>query len=228
MKLVNDTNFYRVVKNTKNLACVGMILALTACGVGDVGPSGEVGPPGPKGDPATTVLTDIQELVERENNYRDAIGQQPIVEGLACTLYTVPNTATQIVGASLTTVGTFTHKNVINQADSPTSNGHSLLPANLRAVYQTWYVVKCSGYIVVADDNWHQFDLTSDDGSRLTLDGTLLINHDGMHGVSTKSASKFLKYGLHTVLVEYLQGNGNQALSLKMDGSLLQSERFYH
>lgn len=228
MKNVYDTKFLRVVKNTKNLLCVGTILAMTSgCGVSEI--ESIPGPQGPKGDPAPTVtLTDEQELVAMENRYRDAIGQQPIVEGLACTLYTVPNTATQIVGASLTTIGTFTHKNVINQADSPTTSGHSLLPANLRSVYQTWYVVKCSGYIVVSDDNWHQFDLTSDDGSRLTLDGTLLINHDGMHGVSTKSASKFLKYGLHTVLVEYLQGNGNQALSVKMDGSLLQSERFYH
>jgi hypothetical protein len=173
-------------------------------------------------------------MVDTENNYRLNVGQEALVPGLDCNVYTVPTTTTGITAAAnggtapvLTGVGSFSYAGQFNQANGPTSAGLNILPAGMQNVYQTWYIVKCTGDLVVSDDNWHEFDLTSDDGANLYVSG-LLINNDGMHGAQTVSKSKYLKYGFYSFELDYLQGAGNEALILNEDGALMSSAGFYH
>ena len=204
------------------------LVFLSSCG--QVGPSGSPGPAGATtvASPAPAVGETVQELINAQNAYRLSIGQDPLQPGLACTLYTVPQTTTLIIGATgLVSVGAFEYDDVFNVPNQSTSVGLTILPTALQGVYQTWYIVKCTASLVVADSNYHEFDITSDDGSNLYVDG-LLINNDGLHGAQTKSATKYLQYGIHTFELDYLQANGNESLILNEDNALMQATGFYH
>jgi prepilin-type N-terminal cleavage/methylation domain-containing protein len=60
----------------------------------------------------------------------------------------------------------------------------------------------------------YNFTLGSDDGSRLYIDGVLVINHWGDHSYSTQSASRALTAGEHTVVVEFYERGGSQQATL--------------
>ncbi len=146
----------------------------------------------------------------------------------------MPTTTTGITAAAnggtapvLTSVGSFEYLGVFNEPNGPVTAGLNILPTALQGVYQTWYIVKCTGNLVVGDSNWHEFDIDSDDGSNLYVDG-LIINNDGLHGAQDKSASKFLAYGFHSFELDYLQGAGQEALILNEDSAIMQATGFYH
>lgn len=199
-------------------------MTLTACGKGEQGTQGPQGIAAPA--PASA---DVLDIVNLENSYRSSVGQAPLTSGMVCTLYTVPNTTTLIIGAVLTNIGSWNYLGTINQPNTPVTNGLNILPTALATVYQSWYIVKCTATLIIADDNYHLFVLTSDDGSNLYVDGgAALINNDGLHGSQSKSAAKLLKYGLHTIEVDYLQAGGQQELSLTMDGAYINQALMYH
>src|SRR4029079_13633502 len=51
------------------------------------------------------------------------------------------------------------------------------------------FALKLTGIIEVPRAGKYTFRVASDDGSRVYLDGQLLIENDGVHGVTEKSAS---------------------------------------
>lgn len=59
-------------------------------------------------------------------------------------------------------------------------------------------------------------DLTSDDGSRLLIDGRLALDNWGNHGVRTRSGEITLTAGEHLLMVEYFDHSGNATLELAM------------
>ena len=201
---------------------------LVVCGM-LFGCAGEVGPRGPAGGPAPAPsLTSVEQLIAVENEYRSLVGQLPLARGLTCTLYTVPNGSAGIVGTALTTVASYSYLGNFNQPNVSASEGLNILPPALRAAYTSWFVVRCSGKIVVTTANYYLFELMSDDGSMLYINGSLLINNDGNHAPVTKSASKLLRQGVHDIRLDYMQGpGGGEALSLSAGGSLIPSEVLY-
>jgi PA14 domain len=52
----------------------------------------------------------------------------------------------------------------------------------------------------------YRFQLASDDGAKLQIDDTEVINLDGLHSVDSASARVQLEPGLHTIHVPYYQG----------------------
>lgn len=66
----------------------------------------------------------------------------------------------------------------------------------------------------------YELRLVSDDGSKLYLDNTLLINNDGLHGPTAIEVARPLSSGDHAVTLEYYQGGGGMAfeLSWRMPG----------
>jgi hypothetical protein len=168
----------------------------------------------------------VAQLVAEQNAYRESVGQEDLIPGLNCALYTVPQTTTQIIGATLTGVGNFEMEGAFNTMNQSVNVGMNFFPTSIQPIFTTWYVVKCTGNLVMAYSDWHGFALSSDDGSNLYVDG-LLINNDGLHGIQTKTAVKFLEYGFHSFELDFLQGSGNEALILGMDNALLNSG-FYH
>src|SRR5665213_3287455 len=156
---------------------ITILISLTAC-AGNDGVDGSNGAPGPAG-PVTTPtpppnLDSIADVVQEYNEGRVAVGQDPVTAGLACTLYTVPNTTTQIVGAVLTSVGSWTYTGVFNDANGSSAPGLTILPAAIRSFYTSYYVVKCTGLYVMAGPGYAEFDLSSDDGANLSVNGALI------------------------------------------------------
>ncbi len=69
-----------------------------------------------------------------------------------------------------------------------------------------WFGLVYEGRFRIEQGGNYTFRLHSDDGSRLWIDGKLVIDNDGIHPPQSKSASILLAQGEHTLWVEYFQG----------------------
>ncbi len=74
------------------------------------------------------------------------------------------------------------------------------------------------GFLDVPTDGVHEFFLTSDDGSRLFVDGDLVIDNDGLHGLQERAAAVGLRAGLHRLRVEWFNATGGLGLALEWAG----------
>lgn len=59
------------------------------------------------------------------------------------------------------------------------------------------------GTLQISQTARYDFQLASDDGSRLSIDGITIIEHDGLHGASLRKGSAKLTKGIHSVRIEY-------------------------
>lgn len=224
--------------------CLGIGLAIVAlitlsgCGAaGNPGAPGVAGAPGPQGPsaPAAPVPDAVANIVTDYNAWRTSNGQEMINPGLTCNLYTVPQTTTGITAAAnggvapvLTNVGAFTYQGTFNQPNTGVNAGLNVLPLALQSVYQTWFILKCTGFVIIASDDWHEFDVNSDDGSNLYVDGALVVNNDGLHGAKDVVGTRHLQDTVHSFEIDFFQSNGNQALVINLDNALLPSANLYH
>lgn len=64
----------------------------------------------------------------------------------------------------------------------------------------------------------YTFFITSDDGSRLYINGEELINNDGPHGMVTKSGTVSLPTGLHSIRLNYFDSGGGDGLQVEWSG----------
>jgi hexosaminidase len=80
------------------------------------------------------------------------------------------------------------------------------------------FAVELEGVLNIPRDGGWTFFLSSDDGSRLFLDGVLLIDHDGLHGATEKSAAAALTAGKHAIRLEQFERGGGQSLALSLEG----------
>jgi mono/diheme cytochrome c family protein len=77
------------------------------------------------------------------------------------------------------------------------------------------FAVRFRGNLVV-DSEWDfHFHLSSDDGSRIIIDGQTVVNHDGRHGMSSKRGKLRLKAGSYPIEVQYFDGGGGRGLKLE-------------
>ncbi|MGV9391240.1 family 16 glycoside hydrolase [Streptomyces olivaceus] len=76
------------------------------------------------------------------------------------------------------------------------------------------FVSEASGYLVAPRDGTYVLRLVSDDGSRLTLDGETVIDHDGLHGAEPKDGTVELTAGAHPLRIEHFDRGGEQQLQL--------------
>ena len=74
------------------------------------------------------------------------------------------------------------------------------------------------GFVDLPQDGVYGFYLTSDDGSRLLVDGEELLDNDGVHGAREESGYVALAAGLHPIDLVFFQGRSGQGLSLEVDG----------
>jgi hypothetical protein len=64
----------------------------------------------------------------------------------------------------------------------------------------------------------YTFYTTSDDASRLWIDGQLVVDNDGQHAAQERSGSVTLAAGVHTIEVGYTQLGGNRVLEVSWEG----------
>ena len=76
------------------------------------------------------------------------------------------------------------------------------------------------GTLKVPEDGEYTFSLDSDDGSRLTVNGTQVVVHDGIHGTGNPQSGKLkLKKGRVPIRLDYFQGpTGDKELIVKWTG----------
>ncbi|MEE2939419.1 MAG: PA14 domain-containing protein, partial [Planctomycetota bacterium] len=78
--------------------------------------------------------------------------------------------------------------------------------------------LRFSGLIDAPADGRYTFHLRSDDGSRLHLDGEIVVDNGGVHSPRTRSAEVELEQGLHAILVEMFEAGGGEEVSLEWQG----------
>lgn len=213
--------------------------------IGPAGSSGATGPTGPTGAPAPTAtpVSDVQSLVDAENVYREGLGQTALSGGLTCTVQQVStgqwlssSSPGYVVAQGVVTAApgstqyTYLFQTAFNQPDSNGSSVNNLLPTALQPLFLNLnYKISCSGQVVVTQTGYYNFDMNSDDGSILTVDGAQVINNDGNHGMTDKSGTKYLRQGVHTFSLLYAQsGGGNFGLVLNANGSSILGSVWYH
>ena len=80
------------------------------------------------------------------------------------------------------------------------------------------FALRFSGSILIDKGGDYTFFIVSDDGSRVYLDGKLLINNDGLHGMVEKSATVKLSPGPHEFMVTYFDNGGSDGLNVTYSG----------
>jgi hypothetical protein len=76
------------------------------------------------------------------------------------------------------------------------------------------------GYLYINTGGNYEFRTTSDDGSRLTLNGLVIVDNDGTHGnVTVTSAVQTLSSGPQTFNVKYFEYTGGNSLTVQYRGA---------
>jgi hypothetical protein len=74
------------------------------------------------------------------------------------------------------------------------------------------------GAIRIDREGEYTFSLSSDDGSRLYLDGAEVVNNDGLHGALEKTGTIHFLPGKHSLKIHFFQQGGADSLGLKYEG----------
>src|SRR5262249_42746958 len=70
------------------------------------------------------------------------------------------------------------------------------------------FALKFEGFLKIEREVMYTFIVTSDDGSRLYVDGKLVVENDGIHAPLTREGSARLTKGVHKITVGFMQGGG--------------------
>ena len=76
-----------------------------------------------------------------------------------------------------------------------------------------------TGTVTVATADTYTFYTNSDDGSQLFINGTLVVDNDGLHGATQESGSIALGEGQHTIIVTYFEQGGSEVLEVSWSNS---------
>ncbi|HVK11122.1 MAG TPA: c-type cytochrome [Gemmataceae bacterium] len=80
------------------------------------------------------------------------------------------------------------------------------------------YALRFEGVLRAEAAGAYTFTLTSDDGSRLAIDGRTVVDNDGVHPATSKTATTELTKGVHQIVVDFLQGGGEAQLDVEIEG----------
>ncbi|HZL35141.1 MAG TPA: PA14 domain-containing protein [Tepidisphaeraceae bacterium] len=80
------------------------------------------------------------------------------------------------------------------------------------------FAVVYSGAIHAPRAGKYRFYTNSDDGSRLYIDGHLVVDNDGVHPATEKSGEVELREGDQPITVSYFQGGGESVLKVEWEG----------
>jgi S1-C subfamily serine protease len=78
------------------------------------------------------------------------------------------------------------------------------------------FAIVYEGFLKIEQTGLHRLVLASDDGSRLYLDGRLLIDNDGPHPPVELGRNARLAAGLHAIRIEFFEATGGAELKLSI------------
>ncbi len=76
------------------------------------------------------------------------------------------------------------------------------------------FITHVDGFIEVETEGEYEFQLISDDGSRLYLNDKVVVDHDGLHGATAMEGKVRLTKGRHKLFVEHFENGGDEQLTL--------------
>ncbi len=77
-----------------------------------------------------------------------------------------------------------------------------------------YFAIHFRGKLAVATPGVYMFELSSDDGSKLFINGKLVVDNDGLHPTQSSNAHITLRAGFHPIEIHYFQGPAHE-LSLQ-------------
>ena len=80
------------------------------------------------------------------------------------------------------------------------------------------FSIRYTGYIQIASAGSYTFYTSSDDGSKLYIDGVQVVNNDGNHGTQERSGTLTLTSGLHEMEVLFFENGGGENLTVQYQG----------
>ena len=82
-----------------------------------------------------------------------------------------------------------------------------------------------SGYFLAPSDGLYEFAISSDDGSKLFIGDSLVVDNDGLHGGGDVIGRIALKVGYHPIYIPMFQCKGGRELDVHVSGPDLPRER---
>ena len=83
------------------------------------------------------------------------------------------------------------------------------------------FAVRYTGFIPITTNGTYTFFTSSDDGSKLYIDGVEIVDNDGIHGTQERSGTVTLDAGVHPITVLFFQGGGGLSLSASYAGPFI-------
>jgi len=74
--------------------------------------------------------------------------------------------------------------------------------------------ISWNGWIRIEQEGEYQFATRSDDGSSIIIDGNLVVDNGGFHGVQEVSENVYLTKGMHRININYFNGPGSYVLEV--------------
>ena len=74
------------------------------------------------------------------------------------------------------------------------------------------------GYIEITKAGDYSFYTSSDDGSKLYINGKEIVNNDGQHGTQERAGKLYLESGYHAINVVFFEKDGNEVLDVQYAG----------
>jgi mono/diheme cytochrome c family protein len=79
------------------------------------------------------------------------------------------------------------------------------------------YGIEFTAYLKIDREARYTFTLISDDGSRLLIDGKMVVDNDGTHPPMAKKGSIRLSKGVHKVVLDFFQAGGGAELEARIE-----------
>lgn len=76
------------------------------------------------------------------------------------------------------------------------------------------YGFRFTGFLDIEENGEYEFYTSSDDGSRLIIDGKVVVNYDGTHGADIRSNKIHIEKGKHAIEILYFEGTGGEYLEV--------------
>ena len=80
------------------------------------------------------------------------------------------------------------------------------------------FAFEYEGYISIPEKGAYRFYISSDDGSQLFINDQLLIDNDGLHGMTEKNGLAALSKGYHKIRVTFFEKGGGDGLIVSWKG----------
>ena len=130
------------------------------------------------------------------------------VYNLGYSISSMPATsASQLVGTACTA-----------DIDVENGDGNQYWTSLVQATPHDYFAATWSGNFQVTTGGSYSFAAGSDDGSIVYIDGSEVVNNDGLHAFQTVNGVVNLNAGQHSVVVNFFQNEGNAGISVSWNG----------